>query len=69
MAWGLLATTVGIALPFYESRESIGAIFKGIFTGSGTNPAEASLDQQAFPTPSFGKLPDDKIPEAVEEAK
>merc|ERR1711903_196571 len=34
LAWGLLATVVIIVLPLYESREVLGGVIKGIFTGA-----------------------------------
>ena len=64
MAWAVVACTVGIALPFYESREAIGAIVKGLISGGGRDP-EASLGQQAYPTPSFGKIPEEALPASV----
>jgi hypothetical protein len=34
LAWGLLATAVIIVLPLYESREVLGNVIKGVFTGA-----------------------------------
>merc|ERR1711966_243935 len=34
LAWGLLATVVIIVLPLYESREVLGGVIKGVFTGA-----------------------------------
>merc|ERR1711990_863539 len=34
LAWGLLATVVIIVMPLYESREVLGGVIKGIFTGA-----------------------------------
>jgi len=34
LAWGLLATAVIVILPLYESREVLGNVIKGIFTGA-----------------------------------
>jgi hypothetical protein len=34
LAWGLLATVVIIVLPLYESREVLGNVIKGVFTGA-----------------------------------
>jgi urea-proton symporter len=58
--WGLLATIVGIVLPFWESRDAIAHIVKGLATCSPSVQAPTIPAQQAFPTPSFGKLPEEK---------
>jgi SSS family transporter len=54
--WALLATVVGIVLPFWESKEAIGAILKGMCCGTGRS--ESGL--QSYPAASFGKTPEEK---------
>ena len=58
--WGLLATAVGIFLPFFESRDAIANILKGILTCSPNADAPVMGAKQAFPSPSFGKIEDEK---------
>jgi len=65
IVWGLIGTTIAFFLPFYESKETIGAIFKGLFCGV-TDSREPSIAgaKQAFPTKSFGNL--DEAPTTAE---
>lgn len=56
MAWGLLALAVGVFLPFWESREAIAEIFKGVITCTPADKAPAG----AIVVPN---IPADKMPE------
>lgn len=59
--WGFVATAVGIFLPFWESRAALGAIAKGLFTCSPVEGEQEAVGQQVFPSPSFGKLPEEQV--------
>jgi hypothetical protein len=62
-----LATTVGIFLPFYESRSSIAAIAKGVFTcADGT---EGGIDVIDSVPPHGAVTETEKIPEPQEITK
>lgn len=56
--WALIATVIGFVLPFWESRETIGAIFSGMCCGATAGRNEAGL--QSYPAASFGKTPEEK---------
>ena len=54
--WALLATAIGVLLPFWESREAIVSICKGLFCGGGREQPGLT----SYPAPSFGKQPEEK---------
>ena len=62
LAWAVLATAVGIFLPFYESRDSIKAITVGLLTCADAKDSDAGM---AVPTEAIAE----KIPEAQEITK
>ena len=58
LIWGLVGTAIACILPFWESRESLKAIFKGLFCGGPTNASIArdasyGMGKTAFPAKSF----------------
>src|SRR5687767_7095695 len=53
LVWGLLATAVGIILPFWESKEAIADIIKGMCCGG---PATDSIGKD-LPTGAMQSFP------------
>jgi len=60
LLWGLMATIAGFCVPLWESKDALIKIIGGLVTLSpSANSAGTTPAQQAFPTPSFGKLSGD----------